>query len=259
VIQQEAAGRVPYNVTEAEIRHFDTCQTDPSKAVNRDIIIMACHRPKLEKRLDIIERAGFSPLAVDVEPIAVLRSFTKQHRRESDKEERVLYVHIGNSNSMVVIAEGDHILFVKYIEIGGVDFDKAVSSHLNLSLKEATSIRRHHGDRRKKRRDSEVTKSLSESTRTVIEKLCSELSMCIRYHSVTFRGKPLVKIMLTGGEANEKIQQDLCQRLSLECELGDPIRNFENCPTSGRAGQWDVASGLALKYAPETTIYQQSQ
>ncbi|PHS16988.1 MAG: hypothetical protein COA78_03340 [Blastopirellula sp.] len=259
VIQQEAAGRVPYSVTEAELRHFDTCLSDANEAVNRDIIIMACHRPKLEQRLDLIERAGFSPIAVDVEPIAVLRSFTKQHRRESDREERVFYVHIGYSNSMVVIAEGDHILFVKYIDIGGNNLDKAVASHLNLSQKEAANMRKHHGDRRRKRRDSEVTKSLSESTRNVIEKLCAELSMCIRYHSVTFRGKPLVKMILTGGEANEEIQQELGQRLSLDCELGDPIRNFENSPASGRTGQWDVATGLALRNAPETTIYEPSK
>ncbi|MFI4876728.1 MAG: type IV pilus biogenesis protein PilM, partial [Blastopirellula sp. JB062] len=107
LVQQEAAGRIPYSVTDAEIRHFATCDVRQGDVVAQEVVVMACNRPALEERLETIESAGLRPLAVDVEPAAILRSYCNQYRRETDATDRVLYVHIGNTTTAVVIAEGD--------------------------------------------------------------------------------------------------------------------------------------------------------
>ena len=92
-----------------------------------------------------------------------------------------------------------------------------------------------------------MAESIGEAIRPVIEKLISELSHCIRYHSVTFRGKPLIRMVLGGGEANEALREVLARRLDLACELFTPLRDFEGQIRSTRSGQWDVATGLALR------------
>lgn len=71
--------------------------------------------------------------------------------------------------------------------------------------------------------------------------------MCLRYYSVTFRGQPLVRVVVSGGEANESLLENLTARLGLPCELGDPLRSFEKQGSWGRVGQWDMAAGLALR------------
>ena len=49
---------------------------------------------------------------------------------------------------MVVIAKGTDVLFIKYIDVGGRQFDEAVARHLEMSKSEAALLRRHNGDRR---------------------------------------------------------------------------------------------------------------
>ncbi|MFI4874381.1 MAG: hypothetical protein ACIALR_03555, partial [Blastopirellula sp. JB062] len=136
---------------------------------------------------------------------------------------------------------------IKYLDLGGRQFDEAVEKRLDMSLRQAADLRKHNGDRRRTQRDPEIERSLAEATRPIVEKLLAELSMCIRYHSVTFRGKPLVRLLLSGGEANAPLADVLSKRLSLDAELGDPLRAYDELQQIARRSVWDVAVGLALR------------
>jgi type IV pilus assembly protein PilM len=92
-----------------------------------------------------------------------------------------------------------------------------------------------------------VARSLADALRSTLERLASELAMCIRYHSVTFRGQPLVRLVLSGGEATPALAESLERQLGLRAELSDPFRWLPVAPNLGRKCQWDVAAGLALR------------
>lgn len=249
LVQQEAAGRVPYGMEETELRFIEAAEIRHGDQVVREVILLACHRPVLEEALATIEEAGLRPVAVEVEPMALLRGMYKQFRRDDDKNQRTLIVEIGYSRTAVIITEGEELLFVKYLAVGGRQLDEAVARHLRMTNTEAIALRRNNGDRRADQQDPEIARSVAEATRSVIERLAGELSMCVRYHSVTFRGHPLVRLVLGGGEATPQLLESLSSRLNLKCELSDPLRGFENAPSGAHKGQWDVASGLALREA----------
>jgi type IV pilus assembly protein PilM len=116
-----------------------------------------------------------------------------------------------------------------------------------MDLHEAVALRKHNADRRADRQDPEVARSVSEASRPVIERLAGELAMCVRYHSVTFRGQPIVRMVLGGGEATQPLLDALSRQLDLKCDLSDPFRTLPATPNLGRKGQWDVAAGLALR------------
>lgn len=247
LVQQDAAGRVPHALAETEIRYIEAADVRQGDALLREVILFACHRPVLQTLLSTVEAAGLNPVAVDVESNAIVRMYRHQFRRDDDRRQRGMLVHIGFSGTAVVIAQGDDILFVKYIPIGGREMDAAVAAHLEMDLAEATALRRNNGDRRVDQQDPEVAASIGQAIRPVVEKLISELSLCIRYHSVTFRGQPLARLVLGGGEANESLREVFGRRLDLTCQLCDPLRNFANGTRTPRQGQWDVAAGLALR------------
>jgi type IV pilus assembly protein PilM len=246
IVHFEAAGRLPFKRDEAEIRYLEAADVRQGETMRREVILLACQRSVVERTLRIAEQAGLAPAAIDVEPTALLRSYAKQFRRDEDQQARMLVVNIGASNTSVVVARGSDAMFVKYVDVGGRHMDEAVSQHLKLSLADAASLRRHNGDRRADQRDPEVARSVAEALRGLLEQLATELSMCIRYYSVTFRGQPLSRIVLGGGEATPHLGEWLAARLELPCELGNPVRSFAHTPP-GRATQWDVAAGLALK------------
>lgn len=246
-VQQEAAGRIPFPVADAEIRYLEAADIRQGDAVMREIILMACHRPVLERLLRIVERANFRPVAVDVEPTSLVRSYTAQFRRDEDQDVRTMYVHVGYESTLVVIAQGNELLFVKYVELGGKQFDEAVSRKLKMNSLDSASLRRNNGDRRSDRQDPEITRSVTDAMRPAVERLASEISMCVRYHSVTFRGRPLERFILGGGEASETLLESLAKRVGLNGELSDPFRMYARSGKTGRTSHWDIAAGLALR------------
>lgn len=246
-VAQEAAGRVPFGVDEAEIRYIEAADVRQGDSVLREVIVFACHRPVLQKSLDFLTKSRLNPLAVDVEPAALVRTYAAQYRRQEDGNERALVVHVGHQRTAAVIAQADEMLFVKYIDLGGAHLDAAIARHLHMEPKEATSLRRHSGDRRTDLQDPEVMRSVNEATRGVLERLAGELSLCVRYHSVTFRGQPLTRMVLGGGEATQQLADSLGKFLNLKCDLSDPFRGMSSQRDVGRRGLWDVAAGLALR------------
>ncbi|MEX2175602.1 MAG: pilus assembly protein PilM [Pirellulaceae bacterium] len=247
LVSQEAAGRVPFPLEDAEIRYLESADVRQGDTLLREVVVFACPRIVLQQALAVVEDARLHPVGVDVEPAALVRSYAGQFRRDDDRKARALMVHVGYSRTAAVIAQCDDLLFVKYIEIGGQHLDQAVARHLRMELSEAVSLRKHSGDRRSDMQDPEVARSVAEAIRPVVERLASELAMCIRYHSVTFRGQPLVRMVLGGGVATQAILDMLGRQIDLKCELSDPFRTFPATSNLGRKGQWDVAAGLALR------------
>ena len=247
LVHQEAAGRVPFSMAEADIRFVDAADVRQGDALMREVVLMAAHHPQVEEKLQSIVAAGLTPVAVDVEPMALLRCYFQQYRRDEDRTRRVLYLHVGESHSVVVIAQGSEVLFVKYLDLGGRHMDQSVARHAQISVADAASLRRHNGDRRSSEQDPEVARSVAESVRPVIERLAGELSACIRYHSVTFRGQPLAQVVLSGGEASTALAEALSERLGMECDVPDPLRTYEGNPNAKHQGQWAIATGLALR------------
>jgi len=213
----------------------------------REVIVFAVKREELKQSLITIEQSNFKPVAIDVEPAALVRSFAAQCRRDQDRQARALLVNIGHSRTAAIVAQADDLLFVKYVDVGGEQFDAAVARHLKMDLPEAVALRKHNGDRRADMQDPEVAQSIADAIRPVIERLSFELSMCIRYHSVTFRGQPISRLVLSGGEATPALAEILGKQLAMKAELSDPFRTLPTPINLGRKSQWDVAAGLALK------------
>jgi type IV pilus assembly protein PilM len=246
IVRQEASGRLPFE-GEPEIRFIEAGDVRQGEATKREVIVIATPKAALQRALRVIEQAELRPVAVDAEPLAVARCFSRQFRREEDRATGVIYIHIGASNTAVVIARGADAQFVKYLEFGGRQFDEAVAAKLNLKPADAAALRRQHGERRADRQDPEVARTVAEAFLPAIDRLAGEVALCLRYHSVTFRGQKLDRFVLSGGEATEALVETFAKRLSLPGELGNPLRGLDRTSLSGRRSQWDVAAGLALR------------
>src|SRR5262249_25862217 len=79
-VHQEAAGRLPSPAAEAELRFLEGGDVRRGAAVRGGVLVFACHRPRLERLLEAVELAGLKPVAVEVEPLAVLRCYYSQFR-----------------------------------------------------------------------------------------------------------------------------------------------------------------------------------
>lgn len=247
MVRQEAASRLPFQLNEAELRYLEAGDVRQGDRTKREVIVMACRQAALDRELEIIERAGLRPVAVDAEPLALIRCYQHIYRREEDRHTAALLIHLGASNTVVIIVQGDRVLFIKYLDVGGRHFDESAARLLKMKVSDAALLRRHNGERRSDRQDPEIARTVSDAIRPVMDRLAGEISLCLRYHSVTFRGHKLTRMVLGGGEATPNLASWFEQRLDLPVEIAEPLRGCDVQLLPGRVPQWDVAAGMALR------------
>ena len=223
----------------------------------------------------MLEEAGLTPVAIDTIPCALFRCFERSLRRQEDRDRTAVFVDVGSCFTTVVFGRGGEISFVKQIQIGGRKFSHEIAAKLGISVGEAEmlqeAIRVDPGLFSPK---SDMTEqvpvenphNIDMSTRQIMvdavsaiaEELVREISLCLRYYTVTFRGKRVERAVFSGDGAYEDILLNvLKRRLAIEIELAQPLRGFDI--TSGRVNvnfksntrslfcEWAVVVGLGLK------------
>lgn len=87
----------------------------------------------------------------------------------------------------------------------------------------------------------------------LLDTLSDELSMCLRYHTGLFKGRPIDRVIFVGGESRQAwLCQHIVKELSVPAQLADPLARFDptNAPetpglTLGKPQPgWAVACGL---------------
>ena len=247
VVRWEAEERLPYPVADAEIRHLLAGEVRQDANVKQEVILLACHNGVIQRHIAVLEAAGLVPEAIDVEPCAIVRCLGRDGASAAT-EARIGYLYLGHRSTAVIIAEGQQIIFLKYITGGGHQWDLAVSRQLDVTLREASEMRAcvmvapslDDGD--------EVHRSIIEAIRPPLMAMTTEVELCLRYHKVTFRGLPMEKMFVTGSEAAPWLMEFLTGRLGLPCEAADPFAGLRGGPRQNDLpGKWTAAIGLSLR------------
>jgi hypothetical protein len=98
-----------------------------------------------------------------------------------------------------------------------------------------------------------VRQAVYDATRSTIEDLAREVSLCLRYHSVTFRGQRPSRLRVLGGEAGDpQLIAILTSALPIPVQASRPlasvnISRMRQSDRQGHLGEWAVAFGAGLK------------
>jgi hypothetical protein len=98
-----------------------------------------------------------------------------------------------------------------------------------------------------------VRLAVLDASRSAMESLTREVSLCLRYHSVTFRGQRPLKVRVSGGEGGDpQLLPMLHSVLGIPVEPSRPLFNVDCTAMRGfdhrkPSGDWAVAMGLGLK------------
>jgi len=129
-----------------------------------------------------------------------------------------------------------------------------------VSITEAANLRKRLGDNQSLSSEetvdgkNDLAQEVLTASWSALTELAREISFCIRYHAVTFRGYRPRNLILTGGEAYFQETIDfLNQALSIPVEAGHPLK-FMNTSQVDLIGSrrkpgpiWAVSAGLALR------------
>jgi len=242
--------------------------------IKNELILFATDDESIKNHIEMLEEAGLRPVAIDTIPCALFRSFERSLRRQEDWDRTAVFVDVGSSFTTVVFGRGGEISFVKQIQIGAHKFTNEIAAKLGINVAEAEmlqeALREECGFVSPKSDTSEKVpdenRQIDMSTRRIMvdavsaiaEDLVKEISLCLRYYTVTFRGKRVERAVFAGGGAYVDILLNILKRrLAIDIERAQPLRGFDltggrinvdfNSDTRGLLSEWAIVVGLGLK------------
>ncbi|MHC4120022.1 MAG: pilus assembly protein PilM [Planctomycetota bacterium] len=189
--------------------------------VKNELILLATDHDTIRDHIETIEQAGLKPVAIDTIPCALFRSFERLLRRHEDWDCTSVFVDVGSRFTTVVFGRGGQISFVKQIPIGGENFTQEVAAKLDISPGEVEMLREtlraqkaysasksrskknHKPAKNKRKLDRSTQQVIVNAISAIAEHLAREISLCLRYYTVTFRGKRVRRATFSGGGAYE--------------------------------------------------------
>lgn len=251
-LRKEAAERFGLDSQSDTINYIYAGSVRQEDAVKDEYILFAANGETINSHIRIIEEAGLTPVAIDAPPCALFRTFERTMRRQEDRERTVIFIDVGSRFTTVVFGRGSEICFVKQIPVGIGQFTGEVASALGISVPDAESLRLRLV--RDEPVDAATRRPVIDALNAMAEQLAAEISLCLRYYTVTFRGKRVERAVLAGGGAYEPVLRDALRRyLSVEVEIAEPLRGFDlshgRIDASYENGSADLALavGLSLK------------
>jgi type IV pilus assembly protein PilM len=264
-VKFEAKHIFPFDPESACIQIMPAGEVRQGVDVRQEVIVLAAKHDDINTFLEQIHRCGVAVESLDVEAAATYRTQERFLRRREDEQEVNVLVDIGYRRTQVVIGRGRDITFIKPIDLGSHQLHEAVSKKLGISMDEARALRRRlieaapgPGMSLDMVRKDSVRQAVFDATRSVMEMLGREISLCLRYYSVTFRGQRPMKLKLLGGEAADPLLLGVLNAsLGVPVEAAKPLLSIglDRMDPSERKGfmsEWGTALGLSLKLTTQT-------
>ncbi len=251
-LQREAALRFGLDPHADTIHHMLAGNVRQGDELKNEYIVLATDNETIKDHITLLEYAGLRPTGIDAVPCALFRNLERMMRRQEDKKRTIVFVDVGHRYTTVVIGRAGEICFVKQMAFGMARFSEDIATQLDISVADAESLRlkRQTGEPLDASMDRLVTDTLGVTG----EQLAAEISLCLRYYTVTFRGQRIEQAVVTGGGAGERAVLDvLKRRLAVDTEVAEPLRGFdcssiehgEDC--HGSFADFALAVGLSLK------------
>lgn len=157
-----------------------------------EVLLLVISREIIEKHMEVIDRAGLYPAAVEVDIFALIRNFLFYFRgKNNDEEDNKAYIllDIGNETSNMVILEGNRYSFYRSLPLGGSCFSLKVMEADNISLEEA--------EERKKGKDFLSLSGALEAAAGLVK----EVQRTLNYYLYKIEDKEIhsAVIFITGG------------------------------------------------------------
>jgi type IV pilus assembly protein PilM len=222
-----------------------------------ELILLVADASDVDSFVESWHAIGYEPAAIDFEPMAIYRSLERFVRRKDDEQDVNVLLDIGARRSQILIGRGRELNFYKTIDVGGRSLTQTIAHKLAITEAEARTLRERlaatslpvemlAGD--------PVREAVYDTLRPAIETLAREVSLCLRYYSVNFRGRRPLRVRLVGGEAGDPIiSQILGLLLPVPIETAVPLINadmsgMKMLDRTSAAPAWTTAFGLSLRF-----------
>lgn len=260
-VEFEAKDRFELGGRTAQVRHIVAGEVRHGNEIKQEVLVFAALDEEVQSQLRFLESCRLQPVALDITPCAVARSFVRYLRRAEDVAVINVFMDVGWRGTSIIITRGAELAFLKIVDVGGEQLTDAVARTLDIPREEAADLRLRimHGAGGRRSADAapvapDVAAAVCDAVRPQIERLSRDLQLCLRYFAVTFRGQRPDSLTFVGGQAHEpSLLAIIGQAVDVPCTIGHPLRGVGRIGLIGGTDRrtfqpaWTVACGLALR------------
>lgn len=221
----EAQRYLPFNIQDVIIDGAILGMADAKKTW---VLIVACKKDLIERRMGWVKSAGYEPLLIDVDALALANSYLASQAGRKAGGTRAV-INVGAQLTNLVIFSGDVPYLVRDIPWGAEKMIRNVAEQLGsdpAAVGQALA-------------QPELNPEMAGAVKLSTEGLVTELQLSFDYFENRF-GQPPEELSVSGG-----LGQSAGFHQGLKSHLTQPVNAWT--PAQGLSGQFAVAYGLALR------------
>lgn len=232
-IKYQADKYIPMPLDQVKIDWYSVGQsaTNPEEM---EVLLVAAPNVTANKYLNVVQKAGFELLALEINPIALTRSLL------TNPGIAVVIVDFGANATDITIVSKQIPQLVRSVNVGSHALTRVTSQNLGLDKVQAEQFIRKFGLTQTKL-EGQVFKALKPLLDNVIE----EINKSVKYYQEANPSERIEKIVITGGTAAlPELPVYLANSVGFTVEIGNPWANI-----SYVADMQDKLSSISLNYA----------
>jgi len=240
-IEYQAESHIPQALNEVKL-DWAVVGDSPASPEKVEVLLSTVSNEFAEKRLGALEGAGFNVVALEPDPLALIRALVP-----ASSNGAIVVLDVGAEETDLAVVLAGTPRLIRSIPTGGRAFVKAAMQNLNVDEAQAQQFVYKFGLSQNKL-EGQVYKAL-EST---VEGLISEVEKSIKFFKTRYK-IDLEKIIVTGGASTlPEFPLFLANKTGVAVEIGNSWNNvsYPNAKYNDLiaiSSQFGVAAGLGLR------------
>lgn len=240
-LKWEAEQYIPIPLSEATLSHQIIGRVKENAKEKIEVLLAAAPNRLIDKMVKVLNTAGFNPISLETEILAVVRSLV------TASPGSVMVIDFGAKATDIAVVENGQVVFTRSIATAGEALTRAVASGLGLTPSQAEAYKKAYGADPQK-----LEGKMLEAIVPIIEVIIREIEKILNFYTVE-KKKTISRLILAGGTASlPEISSLLAKKLNLEIQVGNPFVQMskDSLPkklSSLEIPLYAIATGLAMK------------
>jgi len=230
-INWEARNHISFPVEDSTVSFQILGTTTVDDTPQMDVMLVATPRDLVDSRVEALEQAGLEPIAVELEPFALMRTALDLPFPNQNPLETVALVSIGGTYTHISIVSNGQFVLSRSVTVAGDSFTAAIASALGVDTTQAEEIKlsevRAVSSEEERSQLSPVGQQASRALDSQLEELVREIRRSFAFYD--YQQAPggstadgVSRIIITGGSASLPGLADcLNDQLSIHAEVLD--------------------------------------
>ena len=247
------------NKLEQSVVDYLLIRNNDHDSPDRSALVALAHRQSVLCYLDLIHKAGFEAIAMDIGPAALARVVSSLDTEKTFPN--VLLINFGKKHSYLTVVWGRRHILDREIDFGEDLILDGLSDALGITHESASDLLHQHGfsvrkqkSRKRDKQDQETAKKITATVEKAATELTNEINKTLIYIASKTRGGSVEQVYLLGSITRfPNAVPWLNNLLSIPVDILNPFSCFDHCsefvPPDDQesAVSSAIAAGLALR------------